>query len=174
MQECRPRRLPAVNGAAFRQSVCRRKTGDRRGVSGLVRLVLFARDSIRTRHRSGHPAPCDTAWQFILASMLNASSISTCCGGFLYVVHCGTAPLRRIAAHATWEQSWTAGDWRNYLAAGTSPAEAIGESTHTGPPLGTPEFIQRLERDSGSALVAQKGGRPRQAVSDPRQSTLNF
>jgi hypothetical protein len=73
-----------------------------------------------------------------------------------------------------WEQSWTTGDWRSYLAGGTSPAEAIRESTHTGRPLGTPEFIPSLERDSGRPLVAQKGGRPRKAASDSRQSTLNF
>jgi hypothetical protein len=70
--------------------------------------------------------------------------------------------------------SCTTGDWRNHLAAGTSPAEAIRASAHTGRPLGTPEFIQRLERDSGRALVAQKGGRPHKAASDSRQSTLNF
>jgi putative transposase len=63
------------------------------------------------------------------------------------------------------------GNWWNYLAAGTSPAEAdaIRESTHTGRPLGTPEFIQRLERDSGRPLVARKGGRPRKAASDSRR-----
>jgi hypothetical protein len=53
-------------------------------------------------------------------------------------------------------------------------ADAIRESIHSGRPLGTPEFIQRLERDSGRALVAQKGGRPRKAATDSRQSTPSF
>jgi hypothetical protein len=45
------------------------KTGDRRDVSGLrATVVLFARGPIRTRHRPGHPAPCDTARQFILTT----------------------------------------------------------------------------------------------------------
>jgi hypothetical protein len=91
-------------------------------------------------------------------------------------VHCGTAPPDVSLDTRLWEQSWTAGDWRSCLAAGTSPAEAeaIRESTHTGRPLGTPEFIPRKEPDSGRPLVAQKGGRPRKAASDSRQSTLNF
>jgi hypothetical protein len=110
--------------------------------------------------------------------MVNASFTSTCCGyGWSSTaVHCGTAPSDTSLDTRLWKQSWTTGDWRNYLAAGTSPAaaEGIRESTYTGRPLGTPEFIQRLERDSGRALVAKKDGRPRKSASGSRQSTLNF
>jgi hypothetical protein len=132
------------------------KTGDRRDVSGFVRLSYFLLVA-----RFARVIAQDTLLR------LGWSSAA---------VHRGTAPPDISLGTRLWEQSWTTGDWRNYLAVGTSPAEAeaIRESTHTGGPLGTGEFMQRLERDSGRALVAQKGGHPRQAASDSRQSTLNF
>jgi hypothetical protein len=43
-------------------------------------------------------------------------------------VHWGTAPPDVSLESRLWEQSWTTGDWGNYLAAGTSPAEAIREA----------------------------------------------
>jgi hypothetical protein len=53
--------------------------------------------------------------------MLNASPASICCGypWSSAPVHCGTAPQDISLDTPLWEQSWTAGDWWNYLAAGT-------------------------------------------------------
>jgi hypothetical protein len=132
-------RQRAVRGRDERR-VCRsgqtrvqslQKTGDRRDVSGFLRLWYFLLVARFTRvialDTPHHVTQRGKAWQFILAT-----------------------DAERLV----------------YL--------ELLRHTHTGRPLGTPEFIQRLERDSGRALVAQKGGRPRKAASDSRQSTLNF
>jgi hypothetical protein len=67
-----------------------------------------------------------------------------------------------------------AATWRDYLAAGVSAEEAnaIRENTHTGRPLGTPEFLEKIENVTGRQLVPQKGGRPRKPAINPDQGTL--
>ena len=44
-------------------------------------------------------------------------------------------------------------------------AEAIRRNTHTGRPLGTPGFVERLEQELLRRLASQRGGRPRQQPS---------
>lgn len=55
-------------------------------------------------------------------------------------------------------------DSRAVPSGGIAETDVIRESTPTGRPPGTAEFIPRLERDSGRPRVAQKGGRPRKAA----------
>lgn len=64
------------------------------------------------------------------------------------------SPLREAAGITDWsewlqerEQSWT--------------VEQLREKTRTGRPLGSEEFVKRLERLTGRILRPQKGGRPR-------------
>ena len=58
---------------------------------------------------------------------------------------------------------WTAAEWLAYLDAAENPEdeEAIRKHTHTGRPLGTAAFVERLEQATRRRLTPQKGGRPR-------------
>jgi putative transposase len=57
---------------------------------------------------------------------------------------------------------WTTADWLAYLneAATQQGAEIIRKHTHTGRPLGSAEFVERLEESTQRRLAPQKGGRP--------------
>ena len=73
-----------------------------------------------------------------------------------------------------WRRRWTAAEWAAWLATAESSDE-LGElrrSTHTGRPLGTPEFVAALERSTMRRLAAQKAGRHKQLGSDPAQLNL--
>ena len=71
---------------------------------------------------------------------------------------------------------WTPGDWRQYLGQPeiAGEADAIRQSTHTGRPLGAPDFIERLEKQLRRRLTPQKGGRPPKNEPDGRQQSLTF
>jgi putative transposase len=68
-----------------------------------------------------------------------------------------------------WASHWTVGDWREFVGSTVKESdEAIRKSTHSGRPLGSAEFVERLGRETGRRLVALKGGRPRaQEVAVP-------
>jgi putative transposase len=88
--------------------------------------------------------------------------------------HCGLrepAPLLEIER---WRKRWTAAEWREFLTATESAAEvrALRHSTHTGRPLGTPEFVAALEQETSRFLAPRKGGRPKKSARDSRQGTL--
>jgi putative transposase len=89
-------------------------------------------------------------------------------------VHCGQAESEWLD-RKLWNQCWTAAEWRDYLAAEISEAELEGirENTHTGRPLGSAEFIGKLERETGRPLAPQKGGRPRNTPIH-RQPSFDF
>jgi putative transposase len=74
-----------------------------------------------------------------------------------------------------WSHTWTPEAWRDYLAEYRDgvETEAIRKSTHTGRPLGSTDFIQRLERSLKRRLTPNKGGRPKRA-RDLSQATLAF
>jgi len=62
-------------------------------------------------------------------------------------------------------------EWREFLADAESAAEisALRHSTHTGRPLGSPEFVAELEVLTLRPLAPRKGGRPKKPAFDPRQ-----
>ena len=66
-----------------------------------------------------------------------------------------------------WNRRWIAATWRQYLEEGESEAElrALRQSTYTGRPLGSVEFIARLEEVTHRRLSAKKGGRPRKTAA---------
>jgi hypothetical protein len=74
----------------------------------------------------------------------------------------------------TWRKRWTAPKWIEYLAARESATDlsSLRQSTHTGRPLGSPEFVQALEGATLRLLAPQKGGRPKKVRPDARQSSL--
>lgn len=77
---------------------------------------------------------------------------------------------------ALWHQSWTPDAWRGYLESTRSEAEAdaIRRNTHTGRPLGAPDFVAGLEKALRRRLAPEKGGRPPKPDVDARQEALGF
>jgi putative transposase len=75
-----------------------------------------------------------------------------------------------------WRKRWTAPEWSQYLTAQESPTEltALRHCTHTGRPLGTPDFVAALEKSTLRLLAPRKGGRPKKSSIDPKQSRLGF
>ena len=62
---------------------------------------------------------------------------------------------------SAWRQPWCEASWQEFLGAGETESElrAIRRCTHTGRPLGTGEFVEKLERHTQRCLAPQKGGR---------------
>jgi hypothetical protein len=67
-----------------------------------------------------------------------------------------------------WQNHWTNASWREYLAAGETEIElaSIRQCTHTGRPLGTPEFVHALEESMERRLVPQK------VVDEPNRARI--
>ena len=59
-------------------------------------------------------------------------------------------------------ESRNPGAWREFLDASESDRDidAMRENTHTGRPLGSPEFVDSLERRLARTLAPGKGGHP--------------
>jgi hypothetical protein len=75
-----------------------------------------------------------------------------------------------------WKERWDACSWKQYLLAGQSESEidSVRQSTHTGRPLGSEEFVRELEAATKRILAPRKGGRPSNEAEDERQSRLSF
>lgn len=83
--------------------------------------------------------------------------------------HCGRAEAQPFLEMILWRQHWSADSGRKFLGEGESEAEllVIRRCTHTGRPLGTAEFVRRLEERTQRRLAPQKGGRPRRPTGHP-------
>ena len=90
--------------------------------------------------------------------------------------HCGAAPPDTMLETEGWRKRWTVADWREYLCARESQTDltALRQYTHTGRPLGTPDFVASLERSTLRRLVPRKGGRPKNSSTDSTQQGLTF
>ncbi len=90
--------------------------------------------------------------------------------------HCGSVEPDTCLAMEMWSKRWSMETWREYLAAGETKCElaAIRQCTHTGRPLGAPEFVHTLEQTTQRRLVPQKGGRPGNATDHRAQAMLAF
>jgi putative transposase len=89
--------------------------------------------------------------------------------------HCSIAEPDLLLEMELWRNRWTVSEWREYLGAAESPPDltALRRATHTGRPLGTPDFLADLERSTLRRLAVQKGGRPRnKCLTDARQPDL--
>ena len=91
-------------------------------------------------------------------------------------VHCGAMGSDAMLETERWSKRWTVGEWRQYLADAESSADlnALRRCTHTGRPLGSPEFVTELEKAMLRPLAPQKGGRPKKPASDQGQTSLTF
>jgi putative transposase len=90
--------------------------------------------------------------------------------------HCGVLQPGGCLAMELWQARWSASTWRTFLATGETESEltTLRQSTHTGRPLGTREFIDLLEHEMHRNLTAQKRGRPRKVAAEDNQCTLVF
>jgi putative transposase len=91
-------------------------------------------------------------------------------------VHCGSTPWDPALEMEPWRSRWHGSEWRAYLAVGESEDDraSLRQCTHTGRPLGSPEFVAALEASTHRHLAPQAGGRPEKPLADPRQTTLTF
>jgi putative transposase len=89
--------------------------------------------------------------------------------------HCDDAPDACLEM-TRWQARWNPAAWRDYLAAGEpdTAIAALRRSTHTGRPLGTPDFVAALEKSTLRLLAPRKGGRPARSARDSPQSKVAF
>jgi putative transposase len=90
--------------------------------------------------------------------------------------HCHADTPDPLLEMDQWRKRWIPSEWSEYLRAGASQAEvaALRHSTHTGRPLGTPEFVTALEESTSRPLAPRKGGRPKKPAADSRQHGFAF
>jgi putative transposase len=90
------------------------------------------------------------------------------------VVHCGAAPPDPWLEAGTFAAVWTPPLWRDYLSRGDSAEDlaAIRQSTHTGRPLGSHDFVAGMEQTLRRRLAPAKGGRPSKEAPDDRQLSI--
>lgn len=90
--------------------------------------------------------------------------------------HCGGAVPDTMLEMEYWRKRWTVTAWQTFLAAGESQPNltALRRCTHTGRPLGSPEFVATLEQATLRLLAPKKGGRPKKSSPDSRQHDFTF
>jgi putative transposase len=84
--------------------------------------------------------------------------------------HCGLTAADPILEMERWGKRWSVSEWRSFLAEAEAPAalDRLRQFTHTGRPLGSPEFVIQLEGSTSRPLAARKRGRPKTATPDLR------
>ncbi len=91
-------------------------------------------------------------------------------------LHCGRTqgqfPLQ--VEVELWRASWDAASWREFVGQAEAEREIqpLRMSTHTGRPLGAPDFVKALEQTLHRSLAPQKGGRPRKREEGVAQVAL--
>ena len=90
--------------------------------------------------------------------------------------HCGLGATPPWLNMTPFLGAWRPDAWRAYLASGETLAEldAIRRNTHTGRPLGSPDFVVQLEKALRRRLAPQKGGRSPKQEPDERQTPMAF
>ena len=129
------------------------------------------------------PLDTDHLWAALRYAELNPVCARLLAHAELYrwssaAVHCGRSaaalPLR--VETAAWSEVWNPQSWRKFLLGvdAEADAESLRLNTHTGRPLGSPEFVHSLERSLHRILSPQTGGRPRKVGPEPAQSAFSF
>jgi hypothetical protein len=88
-------------------------------------------------------------------------------------VHCADGPAETWLQLERWRSHWSPSEWRRYLTESEAAGDlaAIRRCTHTGRPLGSPEFVDSLERELQRPLKPRKRGRsPSPPVTEPQEA----
>ena len=82
--------------------------------------------------------------------------------------HCGSASPDAILEMERWQRRWTPEEWVEFLAVAESHSDltALRQCTHTGRPLGTPDFVVALEKSTSRPLAPRRAGRHRKSPAD--------
>jgi putative transposase len=90
--------------------------------------------------------------------------------------HCGLGTSDIRLETERWQKRWTVAEWRQFLIAGDTPSDlaALRKCTHTGRPLGSPEFVASLEQSTLRQLVPRKAGRPSKRDSASTRPLFTF
>ena len=90
--------------------------------------------------------------------------------------HCGAASPDAMLEMDRRSRRWTKVEWCQLLADAESLADlrSLRQSTHTGRPFGTPEFVAGLETLTLRPLAPKKGGRLKRVGRDSRQMRVSF
>jgi REP-associated tyrosine transposase len=90
------------------------------------------------------------------------------------VAHCGGTNSDPMLEMERWRKRWTATEWNQFLtdSASAEDVTALRQSTHTGRPLGSLDFVAAIEESSSRPLAPRKGGRPRKPAADRGQAGL--
>jgi len=88
--------------------------------------------------------------------------------------HCGGTSPDPMLEMEHWRKRWTPVEWREFIDDAESAADVsdLRQSTHTGRPLGTQDFVEALEELTSRSLAPRKGGRPKKPAADCRQASL--
>jgi putative transposase len=89
--------------------------------------------------------------------------------------HCGLANPEPMVDMERWRKRWSAVEWQSFLGETESVTDLadLRSCTHTGRPLGSPEFVAGLEASLLRPLGPRKRGRPQKVAPDPRQLNLS-
>jgi hypothetical protein len=90
------------------------------------------------------------------------------------VEHCGLTGADADLEMQRWRKRWNVREWRSFFSEEDSPAalDRLRQFTHTGRPLGTPEFVTESEASMLRPLAARRRGRPKTVAPDVRQPRL--
>ena len=74
----------------------------------------------------------------------------------------------------SWRERWTPAEWGEFLASAESEMEVreLRRSTHTGCPLGGPDFVTALEKSTMRPLAPRKPGRRKSSVTAANQRSF--
>jgi len=91
-------------------------------------------------------------------------------------VHCGAAPAGPWLDMDRWQRRWSTDQWRAHLETTQEEAnlQAVRNSTYSGRPLGSAEFIRALERQAHRALTPQKPGPKKRPQSSREQAIFSL
>ncbi len=79
--------------------------------------------------------------------------------------HLGQSDAHDVLSTRDWCRCWTAAEWATVLSEGTDEGASIREATYGGRPLGSAEFVGRLEAYWGRRLKRGSPGRPKRIVN---------
>ena len=84
--------------------------------------------------------------------------------------HCGSTDPNPLLETERWRRRWTVAEWQRFLGDAESAAELsrLRQSTHTGRPLGTADFVAALEELTSRPLAPRKGRASQETFNGPQ------